>query len=434
MANVYAIVSFIIAASGIKTEKKIFNPITIFCGLWGVIFYLSNLHLYGLNIASSTTYSWFFYGIVAYAFGYYCVRLVMGNKTLVLSRNNLDNRNSIDAYDFNYKIIFIVALFCIPFYLKDFVVITRLAGLGVGLGEIQKIIQGPEQVFVRSSIENALKLLIVNPFVSWMCVPIMSIEFWMGRRNKKLISLLFSLVILRVLTTGGRATVIQLVFCFICAYTFSNKLDGSSFSKELRKKMKKNRSMFILISILLIVLLGVLTYSRAGQAAFRTIYFNYSMQPLMFENWKTIVDKQGITGYGIASLNGLLAIIDYLLRNTIGLALPELYQNIYSLIASTDTNWQWIGPTVRANAYVSSFWFFYLDGKFFGIIVGMTLYGIFGRLKYNKVRQNNGIKNLAIYLVIILGIFYTFGRFQFSQSAYVLALIYMKLFMFRKIK
>lgn len=35
---------------GKKTEKKVINPLSVFCLLWGIVIFLSNIHLFNLYL------------------------------------------------------------------------------------------------------------------------------------------------------------------------------------------------------------------------------------------------------------------------------------------------------------------------------------------------------------------------------------------------
>lgn len=419
------VLCLIMASIGLKTEKKIFNPITIFCGLWCVIIILSSLQLYGLYLAENSTYIAILIGICMYFVGYYVTRRIKKQKIKVY-RNITVKR----YYELKYKLMYFMLAFSILFLLKDFMSIILKIGLSFDLSAIQGLMQGDDTVFERSSIETAVRLLIVNPFI-WICAPITIVDFWMGKRDKKLIVLTIVLVTLKILTTGGRAMFIQLAFYFVCVFTLANNSRTSNLSKKVKAKAKKNKKIFILCGIAGVGILYILTYSRAGQAAMRTIYYDFAMQPYMLQSWMEIADAK-IIGLGTASLNGFLTPIDYLLRNTIRVALPQPYGEISELIALTDTKWIWIGNGVRANAYTSAFWFFYVDGRIWGIAIISCIYGMISQISYRKLKKNMSTKNMAVYCMIIVSVFYTFGRFQFTLSNYALGLVYLILFAYKR--
>jgi len=52
---------------------------------------------------------------------------------------------------------------------------------------------------------------------------------------------------------------------------------------------------------------------------------------------------------------------------------------------------------------------------------------------YNMILSTGATqRNMAIYCMVIIGVFYTFGRFQFAQYNYALGIIYLGLFAYKK--
>ena len=422
---------------GKKTEKKVINPLSVFCLLWGIVIFLSNIHLFNLYLPKESTYTILIFGIISFVFGYYATKILIGNKQFkfrikVASKRYRCNakvaskRYRCNAYKINYKILYLAFLICIPFYIKDLVSVISSIGFGNSLSVIQGLMQGNDDVFTRSAIESTVLLLFVHPF-SWISCPIVAVDFWMGKRDIKLLILQIVTILMRIFTTGGRAVFIQFMFYFFCVFMLSRSNDSKSLYKEIRVKEKKNKRLFLMICVVGLAILALLTYSRAGQAAIRTIYYDFAMPPIMFEKWIDTV-KEYPKGYGMASLNGFLYPIDYILRNSVHVSLPETFKKIYDLIQLTDTEWKWIGNGVIANAYISAFCIFYIDGRQVGVILASMIYGFICRNTYSKVSNNYSVKSVAVFCLVLVGVFYTFGTFEFSQYSYVLALIYIRFF------
>lgn len=431
MAIGLSILFIIFACIGLKTEKKIVNPITVFCGLWGMITFFSALHLYRMYEPDNKTYYWIAIGVCAFFFGYYITKLATaGNRGVVFrKRKKKQNTYKID-YQLNYKLVYFMLLFCLPFYLKDLMSIINHIGAGNSLSSVQALMQSGDDVFVRSRIESAIRLLIINPFM-WICIPITVVDFWVGKRDKFLITLTLTIMTIRILSTGGRASFIHMAFYFVCVYTMMRNDSISGLSERIKNSVRKNKKMFLSVMILGVVVLGLMTYSRAGRGAFRSVYYDFAMQPMMLQIWAKISEKNPL-GFGMASLDGFLYPIEYFMRNTIHVSLPDYYQDINNLVNLTDTQWQWVGSGVCANAYVSCFWFFYTDARVLGIAIGSFIYGIFGRCTFGSAQKKLNQKSLAIYCMAVIGIFYTFGRFEFSQMPYTLGFIYLFLFFYRR--
>lgn len=424
---IFCIIMFFV---GKRTEKKVINPLSIFCLLWGIVIFLSMLHLFNLDKPKENTFVIMTLGIVFFSIGYFLSKILIGNKRIIFV-NGGNRHKKYSSYEINYKLLYLAFIICIPFYLKDLISVVSAIGFGNDLSVIQGLMQGNDDVFRRSAIESAFLLLFVHPF-SWIACPIVAVDFWMGKRDIKLIILQLITVMIRIFTTGGRAAFIQLMFYFFCVFILSDHNNSKSMYKRIRSKAKKNRKLFSLICVIGIGILFFLTYSRAGQTAIRTIYYDFAMPPIMFERWIDKINDYPM-GYGTASLNGFLYPIDYILRNSIHVALPDVFQKIYNLICLTDTEWKWIGSSVTANAYVSIFWFFYIDGRVIGVIFASLIYGFFCRNMYCRAIRDYSVKTVSFYCLVIIGVFYTFATFEFSQYSYALALIYIGLF-FKKQK
>lgn len=114
----------------------------------------------------------------------------------------------------------------------------------------------------------------------------------------------------------------------------------------------------------------------------------------MFETWADRIDSAGVVGFGIGSLNGLFFAIFYLIKNILGVPFPCQFSDVYQMILLTDSEWQIItDATNRANAYVSTFWYFYLDGREIGVVVLSILYGYIAEALFQQAKEilTNGV-------------------------------------------
>lgn len=432
---IYIGVFFCIAMATIAiiTEKKIFNPLTVFGVLWMLILGLSSLRLFNLRVASEETYSIILSGICAYAVGYYLIRIFIGNKSFVLNTARYSNKEVI--YLLRYKLLYILGGVCILFYLYDFSIVFSYLLKGNSLGYIRELAQDSNSVIYssRSAIENAVRVLLVTPFVMAL-QPLVAVDFWIGKRDKKLIIINIIIITLRVVTDGSRVLIIYLLLHLLVAYQFTD-------SKHLKKatvisKKKVKQVMLILgISVMGGYALYKTTLSRSGENFVRYLYYYFSMEPYMFETWSNIVDSAGIKGYGLASINGFLFAFFYVVKNFLGLSnYPEYWYNIYSLIGATDSQWQVIaGDATIANAYVSIFWFLYLDGGVTGIIIGMSIYGMICAKTYLNAKNKKTAKSICVYSIILQGVCFSFVRLQFADIYYAIAVLFILIFAYKKV-
>lgn len=426
------IICSIFAIIGIRTEKKIINPITVFCGIWAIIILLSKWRLYTLYDADMRIYSLILLGVVFYILGYYIWKYISNNKVVYIKLNNKVNSSFNYQYELRYKLVYALCILCILFLIKDIISLgTSVFSQGINLKQIQSIVRTTSKN--RSNIENAINFLVVNPFYTALC-SITAIDFWIGRKDKKLLLMTIIILIGKVLSTGGREPFIKFFFYMIVGYMFVINVNIKERKYNMKQIIRKNKRFFYCTIILGIICLGVLSFSRAGENMVKTIYLDFAMQPNMFEYWAGKVESKEVYGYGFATLNGFFYPILYCLKNLIRIIpyIPESYSQIYDMIMATDSEWIQIGREIFANAYVSVFWFLYYDAREFGIAIGMFLYGIISKWSYSFAIKKTSVKSVCIYSIVLVGVFYTFGRMEFTTPNYALAFIFIYLFAYKK--
>lgn len=416
------------------TEKKIFNPITMFYALWSIILGLSSLRLFNLLEARSEIYWLIFIGLISFAIGYYFYKFykIVLRKNSYVSKNESDylRTTSIIEYELNYKLVYFIAFICIIFYLKELRHVLQYLLSGKSLAYIRALAQDSSSVIYtsKSKIETALKILCITPF-SQALQTIVAVDLIFGKKDKKLILLNIIIIALRVITDGSRSLVVYFLISIVVAFSINN---DRLLKKKGKSKLKQNIILFIAITTIIFILYKI-TASRSGENIFRFAYYYFSMQPIMFDKWASIVDSQGIYGFGLSATNGFWFAIFYIIKNIFGVAYPELWSNIYALIEGTGTSWQVISSLgTQANSFVSAFWILYIDGRTTGIIIGMFIYGIIISKSYCKAKMKKSLKHISIYIFLYIGLFYTFIRLQFANIYYDIALVLLLFFMYRK--
>lgn len=433
MSICIAMFCFTVAVVGKIFEKKIINPLTIFYSLWTIIFYLYSLGLYNLNRASDSTLKVMLLGLIAFVIGYIIVKLFYHRTTCPMNRQVITQSDD-DEYNFNYNIIYILLLFCIIF---------------TGIQAIQNaayLISGETLNYIRQNAQNstagqtglvaAIRNVIVNPFTMAL-QPIVACDFWQGKRNKNLLASDILLLILRTIADGSRSSFIYLVIHFIVAYIFSVSKSQPSENIDLIKDNKKNRKrrnrrIMIWGGSVGLFFIIITTFSRSGTNLAKYSYYYFSMQPYMMEFWSNVVNNAHMVGYGLASTNGFSFSILYVLHN-LGMGdYPTFWHSINLMIANTTSEWQVIsGDGNLANAYVSLFWYFFLDGGIAGVFIGSLLYGGISSVLYLGAMKYSCVRQVCIYSFILQGLLMSFVRFQFADMSYALAFI-MILLLIRK--
>lgn len=153
-------------------------------------------------------------------------------------------------------------------------------------------------------------------------------------------------------------------------------------------------------------------------------YYYFAMQPIMLEKWISRVNSANLVGYGMASFNGFLFPFFYLISNFFQVGYPSYWRSLYDMIEAVGTDWQTITVGgLTANSYVSVFWYLYLDGRLFGVIIGMALLGYIMSALYERVIKEQTTRLMAAYSLLMVGLFYSFQYIVFSNMSNALGLL-----------
>lgn len=403
------------------SSKKILNPIAVFNSIWVFILFLESFHYYGLFTADERIYQYIFIGVMSINIGYFFWYIFRINYNISFIPQQV-------SYTPRIKLLYFLSFICILFFLSSSLTTINLLLSGNSLGFIRSLAQqssDTNSLFAKShgTLTNAIFLLVINP-TSMAIQIIASINFWAGKRDKILFCLAIILVFLTAFSSGGgRTSIVNFLIYSMIGYTFSSKIKS-------KKSKKSNNIIFLLLGLGVLV---AFTISRAGQDLFKGLYLYFSMEPYMFSIWASIVDGLNVKGFGEAATNGFSFVLFYLFKNVLGIPFPEHWNSVYTLIRETDSNWQIITniPTT-ANAYVSGFWYLYLDGGLFAIISGMLLYGtVIAESFFNAVKKRDE-RSLSLFALMFQGLFFFFIRFPFSDVTYCLTLVYLFFILYKR--
>lgn len=411
--------SFVMLIYAFLKYKKILQPLVVFNFIWVIIFFLEQLKLYNLLQAEQHYYTYMLIGIVAFNFGYIiwsCFR----KYGRIVFRPNI---NSKKKYEVRYGLLYILAGLCIMYYLKNATVSFIMLLNGSSMSIVRDLAQSNEVVYmlIWEKILNAIGVLVLIPG-SHVIQVVGVFDFWITK-NKKLFLLSIILVVLIAIGEGGRTTIVNFLFYFWIGYSIYGKSN---------KYVKNRKYIFKFVIAMIVVLLFWFTVSRSGELLQKNLYLYFSMQPYMFNIWGKVVEENNLFGYGNAAFNGFSFAILYIIKNILDIDFPNHWKEVYDLIRNTDSQWQIITSTfTRANAYVTCFWFFYLDGRILGIFLGMFFYGSYIAHTYVEVKKNLNIKNLCIYAFVFQGLLWCFIRFSFSSIYYAVTYLMLVFIVFK---
>lgn len=417
--NCMAILCIALGIMGIKTEKIKLNPITIFSFLWGIIIFFSNMRLYTLYETDIEIYKYIILGVISFVCGYYSFKIILKNKVLVISKNKT-------TYKIRKKMCYMLLILCLLFIAKNIIVNRKILFKdGYNLASVQTAQQ--ENDLSSTGLENAISFLIVNPMYISLNVAIIA-NFLLGDKDFKLFLCLIVLNIGRIITSGGRQSFIQFFFILLIIMSFSQHC--KNLEKKIVKKIKGKKTSVIFIGVIVLI---VLSLSRSSNII-KTIYLDFAMQPYMFEYWAKTLDSTNSIAYGLSSTMGFIYPVLYICKNFLRIfsEIPEFFSSIYNMNMLPIEKWIYIGHTLKANAYVSIFWYLYYDGRLIGILIGMFILGMISNNIYTIAIKRNDMKNVSLYVMIAIMLFYSFGDMEFSKTNFAIAFIYIITIMFKR--
>lgn len=411
-------------------EPRILNPVFIFFGEWFLVLFLSKLNLYDILSVSNRTYNLILVGLVVFAIGFYSYNF-LNIKTSSLSK--------VVKFELNEKLVYTLAIITMIFFFGDFL---KSAGSLLGGGSLANLRVNAQEgaLFSGNKLMNAIRILITAPFSLVLSVIVPANFFSQKKHSKKKKGLLILTVIIlleRLLSDGGRSPIVYLMMGFAICYSFLQenvtKIKKKKIIKDWKIRLPKNFYKIFLIVAGSFAVLYWITLSRSGENTVRYSYYYFAMEPVMFEKWASIVDGRGLIAYGMTSANGLLFALFYVLSSVLGIPYPEYWRSIYDVIESLGTQWQIITTNgLTANSYASIFWTFYFDGRIWGIVIGMLIYGFFVAYAYRKAIKSPSERNVAIYSFVLIGVFYTFQELIFQNIYYTISFIMLIFFLYKK--
>lgn len=417
---------------GYFKELRKLNPITVFCGEWSFILILSVLGLYNIQEASDTTYLYILLGCIGFVAGFYG-----GKGKKVRFKRKTRHRKLTRAYTFvpNYTLVKVLLTLSLAFYAIESISSIILLLQGNSLAFIR--VQAQEGIqYNGSAFINAFRILIASPSSLALC-PIAAQEFFKKtNRNKYIIIGPICICLLKTISDGSRGSFIFLAFSFLVCFMYYSQSGTVEKKKRhsVSSKLKIRTLLFYVLVLVGVIFLYIVTISRTGENTVRYTYYYFAMEPLMFEKFAKIVESNNLYGLGLASFNGLLFPLFYIICNFLQIGYPTYWRKVYDMLESAGTDWQVITTTgLTANSYTTAFWNLYLDGRVFGIIVGMLIYGYFVASCYRKVLQNQNEKALSVFCLVLYGVFCSFQFVMFENMYLAISFVLLSLFCYRKI-
>lgn len=139
-----------------------------------------------------------------------------------------------------------------------------------------------------------------------------------------------------------------------------------------------------------------------------------------------------IRTYGAMSLNGFLYPMFFVLNYLHILSYPDAFVDAQFVKNSLEV-FMPLSPHITMNAYVTLFYYFYIDFGYFGIALGSFVFGYLCMKSYKYWKQNGDIRSLVIYLILMQFIVFSVARIYTGLSTRALSVVWL-LLLFHKVR
>ena len=396
--------------------RYFFNPATIFLFLWGGIFVLYSLRLYGLYDISESTVGIYLIGIIGFSMGNISIirRKEVYLKDITNSRFDFSNsiRKTLIVFSIISIIVFLIyAVQMVPYWM---------------VGGVSAVKQANAEGYIK--VGNWIGILytyFASPiqFIASMLV-VVDILF-----NKR-ISLIFIalstiMLILKWLCTGSKFALIVPVIAVVISMSFKKALIKSETTRRIKQLSPVKK--FLLATVITIII-GFLISRLSSQTRswFEQLYYYITGCIPCSENAFTVLSESNKFYYGVTSFNGFLRIIDSFM-GFFGLHTPWngiMNESYRSMLAFEKPIM--IANGVRYNAFISCFCYFYSDGGILGVAILSFLFGKLSKISYEKLVINQDLYSFINYIVCCYMMITSMVRFQLHVITIPLAYLYIR--------
>lgn len=416
MVYILIVVLLVLIAFAIVLEKRIINPITMFAGLWCGILFLNSLRLYEMFDFGEKAIAIIAVGIFGFLVGYFLLRIAFFSMRKDSLRSRIRKATQRHMYPVQVtKTMYACLAVSMIFNLVMAVQVLMMLRMGLEYGAVRDLLFGTGGESMFSGRMYTVYSWINIPIV-YALTPIMLIMIVERHPNKKFILLQCLNLVLYTFASSGR---IQLIFIAVQMLVLLEM-----YNVRIPKKMKKWIWRAVFAVLIVGLAMTVLRIKKTTNTNVNSVYAYFSIPVSLLGHWVDKVDSAKVQTYGIAFFYGILTILSGLLEN-IGIGMPKVFYVAQEYISMTQNSWIEVFPKKWFNAFVSIFYYFYLDWGFFGVFIGCAVFGMICYYSYYKVLHSPHKRYMYIYLLMTQCIISSFARWQLGNASFLISVILM---------
>lgn len=385
--------------------KNVFSPVVMFSSLFAFILILALLRLNGIRQYSNGAVYSIELGVIFFALGALIVRFLFEN--LKTKEKNQHFSEKLEINDFFVTLLTVLVT-----------IGTIITMVYVG----KMLLSGGVYAEIRGSIlgYNDNEALISNKwlhgFVTYFCSPGLyaitpiTIYFFVKRERLFFCTIVLINIILNSVITGGRIFLVYASIQFFATLSYSNI--------KISKRTKR-----VIVALVFFAIIAVLLISnaRSSRGILSVIYAYFSGPVVLLSEWQQVLDNSNTLTYGLSFFYPFTYGINTIL-NLLGVS-SDILNNAVSLQGAPQDTWVSVFPNMSMNAFVTVFYFFYQDLRYFGICLFSMIYGMICHFIYHKAYIEKNNKFFIMYLLFIKGIVGAFILWQLGSTSFFVSFV-----------
>lgn len=375
--------------------KNIFNPIVIFCAIFAFCTWLSALKIDNVDVPSKETYLMVGLGVI-----FFWVGGMMVDNSWRIKRDNSYRKVNYHRL----RIISIIGIISCLVELKNSIQVFLNGGLAaVYTQRLAVQFDGAYNAMRKNYIESINSQFIFSPIMYFLIPTFIYLYFKEKKKKFFVYSILALLAVL--ISNGGRTIVLTyIIYYLICVFIFREN------SKKTFIIHKGNLKYWIGGTFIFIILAYVFLQRQTNISRTIGSYFGY---PIIHMQEKLIRAEAYQYTYGMASLQGVFRPVINVFELITGNDFQLLnYASEVSDIANSSIR---LSSSVLYNAFVTPFYYFYIDFGWGGICVLSLIFGGFSNIRYKRFMEYPDDRNTILFMLsFALPICFAFVRFQYA--------------------
>ena len=409
-------ICLLLSIVAIKKDKRVYNPGFMFPAVLGFSTLLSLFNFASVKVNNWQTYLIVILGVVCFSLG--C--------SLTTFYSHQHRPKNIERH-YNPILYWILVVACLCFctvLVRDPIKILLSGGsiTDIYYARLATEFSGSKGLMYYTGVTDAIIQYIDQPLLTAL-IPI-SLCLYFEKLEVKYLFLSIIFEIIKIIGTGGRTSaiifVIELVICM--------SIYKESFA-TITSIIRKRRNIFRLLFIISVAFVVYIFLSR-GTRILLTVAGYYGF-PIAHMEKRILSLNQYSNTYGMMTLQG---IIRPFLR-VVGIPYPESLSNATKLYADLQKGVNLgTGIGMDYNAFVTPFYFFFVDFQWAGVIAFSIIFGAVSKSLYLKAITYQNTGYISIFLISFCSpICFSIVRFQYVQQDIFYGII-ITMLIFSKVK